>query len=152
MAIHLLLLAALDWLIGVYSHCVGALDKVSNLPHKRIPTRCHHLDIFKNVMINCSELMFQVRYHHLRAHQDNNKHYHLLSRPLQLNCIVDLCAKRVIWGLDGNALPPQEIFPLEPIAVFVGQERLRPSQVTAFASGLIASWLSKCSTFLLLWS
>jgi hypothetical protein len=37
---------------------------------------------------------------------------------------VDLHAKRVIWGLDGDELPPQEIFPLEPIAVFVGDEKM----------------------------
>ena len=30
----------------------------------------------------------------------------------------------MIWGLDGNELPQQESFPLEPVAVFVGQEKM----------------------------
>jgi len=75
-------------------------------------------------MVNCSELTFALNYSHVRAHQDDDVAYHLLSRPLQLNCLVDLEAKEVIWGLAGEELPPQEVFPLEPVAVFVGEEKL----------------------------
>jgi hypothetical protein len=37
---------------------------------------------------------------------------------------MDTNAKNVIWGLEGEELPPQDVFPLEPVAVFVGQEKL----------------------------
>ena len=37
---------------------------------------------------------------------------------------MDLRAKRAIWGLDGDKLPPQEVFPLEPVAAFVGHEKM----------------------------
>jgi hypothetical protein len=33
-------------------------------------------------------------------------------------------AKEVIWDLDGEDLPPQGVFPLEPVAIFVGQEKM----------------------------
>ena len=92
MAVHLLLLAAnkvrpgLAGSIEVHSDCVGALDKVSNLPPNRIPTRCRHSDILKNIMVNCSHLTFDVTYHHVRAHQDDDEQHHHLLRPSQLNC------------------------------------------------------------------
>jgi hypothetical protein len=130
MAIHLILLAAnkvrpdLEGTVDVFSDCVGALEKVSDLPPNRIPSRCRHSDILKNIMVNCSELTFALNYLHVRAHQDDEVEYHKLSRPSQLNCLVDLYAKEVIWGLDGDELPPQEVFPLEPVAVFVGQEKM----------------------------
>lgn len=31
---------------------------------------------------------------------------------------MDHLAKLVIWGLQGRCLPPQDVFPLEPVAVF----------------------------------
>jgi len=75
-------------------------------------------------MVNCSHLTFTINYSHVRAHQDDLESYHELSHPSQLNCLVDLRAKRAIWGLDGNKLPPQEVFPLEPVAVFAGLEKM----------------------------
>ena len=82
------------------------------------------MDISKNIIINCSELTFALFYRHARAHQDNDTSYHLLSRPSQLNCVCDVHAKRVIWGLNDDKLPHQEVFPLEPVAVFLGQEKM----------------------------
>ena len=75
-------------------------------------------------MINCNDLTFDLHYSHVRAHQDDSTLYALLSRPAQLNCNMDIKAKRVIWGLDGDELPPQEVFPLEAVSVFVGQEKM----------------------------
>ena len=130
MAIHLILLAAnklrptLAGAVTIYSDCIGALERVSSLPPHRIPSRCRHSDILKNVMVHCSDLTFGLEYRHVRAHQDDSVEYHLLSRPSQLNCVVDIHAKRAIWGLEGDELPPQEMFPLEPVAVFVGQEKM----------------------------
>jgi len=75
-------------------------------------------------MVNCSSLTFALVYLHVRAYQDDDVAYHLLSRPLQLNCMVDLEAEDMIWGLEGEELPPQEVFPLEPVTVFVCQEKM----------------------------
>ena len=75
-------------------------------------------------MTNCSELMFALSYHHVRAHQDDNTSYHLLLQPSQLNCVCNIHAKRVIWDMNGHKLPHQEVFPLDPVTVFVGQEKM----------------------------
>ena len=75
-------------------------------------------------MINCSDLTFDLHYSHVRAHQDGSTGYALLSRPAQLNCNMDISAKRVIWELESDKLPPQEVFPLEAVLVFVGQEKM----------------------------
>jgi hypothetical protein len=130
MAIHLLLLAAnklrpaLAGQATIYSDCLGALTKVSHLPANRLPSGCKHSDILKNIMINCSDLSFDVIYLHVEAHQDDKKDYHELERPSQLNCCMDINAKGEIWGMEGSEVPPQEVFPLEPVAVFVGREKL----------------------------
>lgn len=46
------------------------------------------------------------------------------QQPAQQNCCMDIKAKTVIWGLEGEELPPQDIFPLKPVAVFVGKEKM----------------------------
>ena len=64
MAIHLILQSLnevftdLRGPIHIYSDCLGALNKVENLPPYRIPTKCSHSDILKNIMVNCSNLTF----------------------------------------------------------------------------------------------
>ena len=75
-------------------------------------------------MINCSKLSFDCKYFHVVAHQDERKAYLQLARPTQLNCCTDITAKNVLWGLVGETVPPQGIFPLEPVAVVVGREKL----------------------------
>ena len=57
-------------------------------------------------------------------HQDDSTHYNSISRPVQLNCQVDFLAKKVIWDLEGKKPPPQEMLPLEPIAVFAGKQKI----------------------------
>ena len=37
---------------------------------------------------------------------------------------MDDYAKKVIWGIEELHLPVQEIFPLEPVAIFVGNEKM----------------------------
>ncbi len=65
MAVHLILLAVnkvyptLTGLVDIYADCLGALDKVSSLPLHRIPSRCQHSDMLKNIMVNCSNLSFK---------------------------------------------------------------------------------------------
>lgn len=117
-AIHLILLAVnkvqphLDGQVRIYSDCLlGALNKVTTLPHSRIPSNCKHsdTDILKNIMMNCSNLSFGCEYLHLAAHQDKKSAYLQLPRPTQLNCCMDTSAKQVVWGLVGGVLPPQGI-------------------------------------------
>jgi hypothetical protein len=130
MAIHLILVAtgkvvpSLVGTVTIYSDCRGALEKVSSLPANRIPSRCKHSDILKNIMINCRELSFTCIYKHIRAHQDEHLDYCRLIRPAQLNCQCDYKAKTEIWDRIGMPLPAQEVFPLEPVAVFVDQEKM----------------------------
>ena len=130
LAIHLILLAAnkvqqdLRGLVRNYSNCLGALTKVATFPRNRIPTRCRHSDIQKTIMVHCQDLTFDCSYLHVRAHQDDNVSYDKLVWPAQLNCLCDRDAKGVIWGLEGEELPPQEVLPLESVAVFIGGEKM----------------------------
>lgn len=108
----------------IFSDCLGALKKVTSLPETRLPSGCKHSDILKNIMVNCSKLSFAMEYLHVSAHQDKKRTFQQLDQPAQLNCCMDSMAKSKLWGLDGTALPPQDVFPLEAIAVFVGKEKL----------------------------
>jgi hypothetical protein len=54
MAIHLILQGinivsqGLQGLVHIWSDCLGALDKVENLPPYRIPSQCSHSNILKH--------------------------------------------------------------------------------------------------------
>ena len=144
MAIHLILLAVnkldrrLPGLVKIYSDCLGALGRVTSLPANRLPSGCKHSDILKNIMVNCSNLSFSCHYLHVSAHQDDKKSYEQLPRPTQLNCRMDATAKGTLWDLEGVALPPQDVFPLEPLAVFVGKEKL-----TSGSEDLLRFWCQR---------
>jgi hypothetical protein len=64
MAIHLILLSVnridlmLTGSVHIYLDCLGALDKIQNLLPHRIPSKCQHSDVLKNVMLHCSSLSF----------------------------------------------------------------------------------------------
>jgi hypothetical protein len=85
MAILLILLAANEvnpGLLGqvkIYSDCLGALDKVKNLPPARIPTGSAHSDVLKNILVNCSAISFDRYYSHVSAHQDDHADFTSLS-------------------------------------------------------------------------
>ena len=102
MAIHLILLAvkkvwpSLRGRAVIYSDCLGALGSVANLPPHRIPTKCRHSDILKNILVNCTSLSFTLAYSHVKAHQDYHKEFSNLHRPAQLNVHCDGMAKNVI--------------------------------------------------------
>jgi hypothetical protein len=87
MAIHLLLLAvnetypALQGSIHKYSDCLGALDKVRNLPPARIPANWAHSNVLENILVNCQGLMFDWIYSHVKAHQDETNNHANLSQP-----------------------------------------------------------------------
>eukprot|EP00956_Cyclotella_meneghiniana_P030107 scaffold74950_cov70-Cyclotella_meneghiniana.AAC.3 len=75
-------------------------------------------------VVGGDKLSFDCEYFHVVAHQDERKAYLQLARPTQLKCFTDITAKNVLWGLVGETVPPQGIFPLEPVAVVVGREKL----------------------------
>ena len=87
-------------------------------------SQCRHSDVLKNVLVNCKSLTFVLKYKHVKAHQDDHNEYDILKRPSQLNCLCDGMAKSVIWGLAGEVFPSQKMFPLEPIAIFIGKDKL----------------------------
>jgi hypothetical protein len=69
-------------------------------------------------------LTFNFHYSHVKAHQDDTTSYNKLSRSLQLNSICDHLAKQCLG--DGVHKPKggSQLFPLEPIRIFVGGEKL----------------------------
>lgn len=69
-------------------------------------------------------MSFDREFLHVSAHQDDTMDFHQLDRPAQLNCIVDLAAKREIWNADPLNLPRQRRFPCEPICCFIGKEKM----------------------------
>jgi hypothetical protein len=112
MAIHLILWGVNEVCQGlqgsahILSDCLGALNKVKNLPPYCIPTQCSHSDILKNILVNCSNLSFTQIFSHVKAHQYNHTGYESLTRSLQLNCQMDYHAKKAIWDTNHNPDAP----------------------------------------------
>ncbi len=130
MAIHLILLSVnklhrdLLGSVEIVLDCLGALKRVTHLPPYRIPLRCHHSNILKTVLVHCRDLSFTVHYSHVRAHQDDSTTFVQLSRKVQLNCICDHAAKQRIAIDSANVPVPSQMFPLEPIGIFVNGEKM----------------------------
>ena len=86
LAIHLILLSVnkvnpnLLGSVHIYSDCLGALDKVKNLPPHRIPSKCRHSDVLKNIIIHCSDMTFDRLFSYVPAHQDDREDFDNLSR------------------------------------------------------------------------
>jgi hypothetical protein len=130
MAIHLILFSV-NWVhkslcgnVQVVSGCLGALQRVTYLSPYRIPSRCKHSDILKNISVNCRDLMFSVHYSHIKVHQDDTTAFDKLSWKLQLNCICNHLTKQC---LNDGVIKPKggsQLFPLEPIGIFMGAEKL----------------------------
>ncbi len=89
----------------------------------------------KNVMLHCNLLSFTQLFSHLSVHQDNRTKFENLLRETQLNCAMDIGAKRALLSLDANNLPQQQIFPLE--AIYVGRAERRWRQIRAITSGIM---------------
>ena len=125
LAVHLLLLSInktrpdLKGSVHIYSDCLGALQKVEQLPPGRLPSKCRHSDILKNILVNCKELSFSVQYSHVYAHQADHKDFEDLDRIAQLNEGCDVAAKqKIVEGCVERGLSQRQ-FPLEPISLFV---------------------------------
>ncbi len=130
MAIHLKLLSIYTispQLLGsveVVSDCLSTLKKVTYLPLYRIPSRCHHTDILKTILVHCRGLTFTTYYSHVKAHQDDKDLFSKLSRKAQLNCICDHAAKVRIAADGIEVATPCRMFPLETIGLFVGGQKM----------------------------
>ena len=91
MAIHLILLSmnridpTLTGLAHIYLDCLGALNKIQHLPPHRIPSKCRHLDVFKNVLLHCSSLSFKRLFSHVSAYHDDCTKWENLSCVEKLN-------------------------------------------------------------------
>ncbi len=125
MAIHLILPSVntvhpkLKGGVEIISGYLGALNRVSFLPPYRIPSRCRHSDILKNILVHCRDLSFATRYSHIKAHQDDHTSFKNLDRKAQLNCNCDHTAKLRI-ATDGQHQPaPGTLFPLETVGVYI---------------------------------
>jgi len=110
--------------VHIYSNCLGVLDKVKNLPPHKIPSKCRHSDVLKNIMIHCSAMTFDRLFSHVPAHQDDREDFDNLSRQSQLNCAADFGAKRVLLSQNPGDLPKHQAFPLEAISVWAGKEKM----------------------------
>jgi hypothetical protein len=130
MAIHLILRGVNEFnpniggSIQIISDCMGALNKVENMPPYQIPTRCSHPDILKNIMLACEDLSFSRQFSHVAAHQDDKTDYNELSRESQLNCQMDFYAKQAILEHQNLQDSTTKRFPLEPICIFLGKNKL----------------------------
>jgi hypothetical protein len=100
MAIHLILLSMnklhsdLSGRIEIVLDCLGALKRMMYLPPYHIPSRCHHSNILKTILVHCQKLSFTTYYLHIKAHQDDNKTFAHFSRKEQLNCICVTIVRR----------------------------------------------------------
>jgi hypothetical protein len=130
MAIHLILRGMnelspnLTGLVHILSDCLGGLNKVKDLPPYRIPTKCSHSDILKNIMANCSNLSFLQIFSHVKAHQDDGRKYGDLLCEAQLNCQMDYLAKKAIHEAPPTQDAATQRFPLELLCVFLGKNKL----------------------------
>ena len=60
----------------------------------------------------------------MAAHQDDHTWWEDLTREAQLNSACDAVAKTILRSQDVINLPPQEIFPLKPICMFVKGKKM----------------------------
>ncbi len=76
------------------------------------------------IMIHCSSMSFDRHFSHVSAHQDDREEFESLSQEAQLNCACNFGAKRVPLNHNPDNLPRQQQFPLEPISVWAGREKM----------------------------
>ena len=59
-----------------------------------------------------------------------------------MNCVCGGMAKEVVWGLAGENLPKQDMFPLESIAVYVSDDTLS-SDMSKYVSFWVINTLQR---------
>lgn len=141
LAIHLILLSVdtvtggLEGLMDIYSDCLTAIWTIGNLPPTMIPARFKHADILKILLIKCAHLTACRRLIHVPAHQDDEEDFDQLTRPSQLNCIMDQRAKHILLEHQWDNRGKPVTLPLEPITVVVGNDK-----VTSASGPLVRYW------------
>jgi hypothetical protein len=110
--------------VEVVSNCLESLKHVVHLPPYWIPLRCKHLDILKNILVNCQDLTFTLYYSHVKAHQDDNVAFDKLSWKLQINCICNHLAKQRISKSAQLHQQDSPLFPLERNSIFLKGAKL----------------------------
>ena len=88
-------------------------------------------------MVHCTSLSFALAYSHVKAHQDDNEQFKNLPRPAQLNVYCDSMAKHEIWEFPEER-PRQKSFLLEPVTVWIGEDKL-----SSDAADSLRSWVHK---------
>jgi hypothetical protein len=78
-------------------------------------------------------------YSHVKAHQDDKESFSKLSRKAQLNCICNHIAKVRILADGMEAMASCKMFPLEPIGIFVGGQKM-----TSKTGNHIRFWAHRC--------
>ena len=76
------------------------------------------------IMIHCSSMSFDHLFLHVSAHQDDRDEFESLLREAQLNCACDFGVKQVLLNHNLDDLPRQQQFPLEPISMWAGREKM----------------------------
>ncbi len=61
-----------------------------------------------------------MHYSHVKAHQNDLANVAELSRPAQLNCMMDYQAKKALWDLQPTELPKNWPLPGKALSVFFG--------------------------------
>jgi hypothetical protein len=69
-------------------------------------------------------MSFDRLFSHVPAHQDDREDFESLSQEAQLNCACIFGAKWVLLNHNPDDLPRQQQFPLEPISVWAGREKM----------------------------
>ena len=130
MTVHLMLLSVsrvkpkLEGACKIYSDCLRVLARIAKLSLHRIPSRCRHSDILKNIMVNCSNLAFTRTYMHVDAHQDNEKMWDETIRPAQLNTVCNIGDKMEIYEVNHDRTVKRRPSPLEPICIVVSGTKI----------------------------
>ena len=125
MVVHLILLAIsmispkLRGHVQIYSDSLGTLGRVRDLPPNRISKRCRHLNILKNILVNCGRLSFCRVYLHVKAHQDDYMKWEDMTKEVQLSTACNAGAKMCLQMQDITNPAWQEPFWLEPICMFI---------------------------------
>ena len=71
-------------------------------------------------MVNCQSLSFDVAYYFIKAHKDDHKLFTDLTRQVQLNCMADWTAKRVLQAQSQDLTNLCKVFPLASVTTHMG--------------------------------
>lgn len=145
LAIHLIALSVIkanDSLTGsldIYSDCKTALWKLETIPPTMIPAWFRHADILKIILIHCKLETLATKFIHVPVHQDEDEDFDDLSRPSQLNCLMDAKAKQCIIDWDRAGRPNiRRKLPLEPLTIHVSNDK-----VTSNSEDLVRFWVHR---------